>query len=197
MTILRLSRASVVSLAALSCWACAPRETASQAPTDAPPAAQTLVLPAGISTADTCVGKTENSQCWMELANKAGCFIWNSALGKDEVVTWTGECKNGLAQGEGTQTWIWGTDQKHRSADVGMLVGGKRHGHWIVREGNGDEQEGSYVDGKRQGTWVTRWADGNTGEGPIVDDEMHGEWLVRRSDGTVVEKRRYVNGAQT
>lgn len=181
MTTIRLIRIFLLTAIAALCWGCMAE---SQHARSFPP-------PAGIKAEDTCTGKPEMSTCWMEVANQKGCYIWNSALGAEETVTWTGVCGEGLAQGTGTQTWNWGSGKENQSADVGMLVDGKRHGNWVIREGNGDVQEGPYVDGKRNGHWIINRANGEISEGAMVNDEMYGEWVTRQSDGKVIEKRIY------
>ena len=57
-----------------------------------------------ISPDQTCARRPEGAGCWMELANQAGCHVWNDNLKKDETMMWTGECSNGLAQGKGVLT---------------------------------------------------------------------------------------------
>lgn len=51
---------------------------------------------AAIDLAKTCEGKAEGADCWLELANKPGCHIWNNHLNADEAANWTGQCKGGL-----------------------------------------------------------------------------------------------------
>lgn len=149
-------------------------------------------LPAGISAAQTCVGKPENSACWKEFDNRPGCFFWNPVLGKDETVTWAGECKQGIAQGHGTLTFVW---DGNRAVDEGSIIDGKQQGHWILRVGTGDVEEGNYKDGMRAGRWTIRWADGSVGEGAMIGDDMDGEWVVHLPNGSV-EKRHYLKGVR-
>lgn len=164
-----------------------------RAPTPMPQSAPTAVLSARIGAGQTCAGKPENSACWKELDNRSGCFFWNPVLGKNETVTWVGECKDGIAQGQGTLTFVW--DGDHRAVDEGMLIDGKQQGRWVLRVSNGDVEEGLYKDGKRAGRWVIHWADGSVGEGAMIGDDMDGEWVVRLTNGTV-EKRHYVKGVR-
>lgn len=49
-----------------------------------------------VSTADTTQ--------W--IADKRGCKVVNIAPQEGESITWSGECKNGIANGEGTLTWF-------------------------------------------------------------------------------------------
>jgi len=146
---------------------------------------------AGINPADTCAAKPAGSDCWKNLSNKPGCFFWSQGSG-DETLTWTGECKQGMAQGKGILTYIW---PKEQVAGEGNLVDGKQQGHWVWRVSNGIQEEGVYTDGKRTGRWRFKWPDGSTGEGTMLGDDMQGEWIVRLPNGKI-EKRNYVKGEQ-
>ena len=173
-----------------------------------------LLLLLGLPAASQGQDATEQV-FWQELANQAGCYVWNGDLQKDKSVTWTGECSGSLAHGAGSLTWVSGED-KQVSTSTGFLQDGKRHGPWVVREAdgivgegpyvngkmhgswvvrlaNGTVEEGPIVNGKRHGLWVGRLANGNVGEGPYVNGEPHGPWVFRNADGTV-EEGPYVNG---
>ena len=52
-----------------------------------------------------CAGQPEGTECWMELANHAGCYVWNEGLQLEATAEWTGTCSSGLATGAGTLTW--------------------------------------------------------------------------------------------
>ena len=165
---------------------------------------------------DRCDGKPKGSECWMELANQPGCYIWNPNLQPDESVVWTGECSEGLAQGTGTFKWVWdGGKESHESTgplaagkphgrwvvrfsdgtvSEGPFVEGKLHGRWVVRSADETVEEGPYVEGKRHGHWVFRFSDGTVEEGPYVEDKRHGRWVSRFADGTVYEEGPYVEG---
>ena len=153
---------------------------------------QASALPATIAAAETCVVKPEGSACWKELANRPGCFFWNPVSGKNETVTWTGECKAGIAQGHGTLTFAW---DGGRAADEGTIRKGKQQGRWVLHVSNGNEEVGAYTDGQRTGRWSIRWPDGSVGEGAMVGDDMDGEWVVRLPDGKT-ETRHYVKGVR-
>ena len=92
-----------------------------------------------IRGAPICTDQAEDAACWMELANEAGCYIWNPNPQKDESVTWTGECTEGLAHGEGSLTWVWGED-KQVSTSTGRLQDGKMHGHRVRALGGWDRR---------------------------------------------------------
>lgn len=102
-----------------------------------------------------CAGMSEGAECWLELANKAGCYIFIDYYNPPETATWSGACRDGLAVGQGT--WGWESAQTSGQA-TGALARGKPHGHWVYRFADGGVHEGSYVDGKRHGHWVYRFS---------------------------------------
>ena len=65
--------------------------------------------PAAEAAADTaavldpkCAGMAEGSQCWMEFAERPGCYAWTNYWSQDKVITsWTGRCEDGMADGDG------------------------------------------------------------------------------------------------
>ena len=136
----------------------------------------------GISAGQTCTGKPEGADCWMELANRPGCFVWNAYLSPGETAIWTADCSGGLASGTGTLKNAW---EGGESESTGLVRDGKRHGDWVLRAANGNVFEGPYVDGKRHGDWIVRGSDGDVFEGPYVDGKMHGDWVLRLADGNV------------
>ena len=163
------------------------------APADTVEAVQVTGLPPGIGVEDTCDGKPEGSACWMELENQPGCYLWNSHLDVNEAVTWSAGCVEGLAEGTGEVMWVRGDDREHVTTSTGQIQQGKYHGQWVVRQADGQVEEGPYVDGKRHGRWVARQTDGDVGEGPFVDGKEKGHWVLRFADGGVQEGP-YVDG---
>ena len=114
---------------------------------------------------ETCTGKPPNVECWMEVANQPGCYVWIRSFSPGSTVTWTAECSGGVAQGRGTLTWDHSSG--FEQTDTGHVQDGKQHGPWVEREANGQVQEGPYADGKRHGPWVIRSADGSGAEAPL------------------------------
>ena len=133
----------------------------------------------------SCTGQWSGTECWMELSNAPGCYVWNGTLLPEQTVTWTGECAGDLAQGQGTLKWVWDRGRGQETAEeTGYLQAGKkRHGQWIRRYGNGTVHEGLYAEGKRHGRWVLRRADGTVLEGPYVEGKRHGQWIIRDKSG--------------
>ena len=131
-----------------------------------------------------CVGQPEGASCWMEVTGQPDCHVWNHNLQPDEIVTWSGKCAEGRADGEGTTRWVYDGGKKTLVA-TGRLMDGKVHGQWVLRWPDGKVEEGSYVDWKRRGRWVIRNANGDVEEGPYVNGKKHGRWVIRKANGEV------------
>ena len=140
-----------------------------------------------------CEGRSEGAECWRELTDRPGCYVFDHYFEPSESVTWTGECSNGFASGMGTESWVGGGYGE--SVATGRLQDGKRYGHWVERIADGSVFEGPYVNDRRHGRGVIRLASGNVWEGPYVDGKMHGRWVGRLANGDVKELT-YVNGEQ-
>ena len=162
--------------------------------TDAP-SAGSRSLPNGIRAAQTCSSREGEPSCWMETVNQPGCYVWNPYPEREETVTWTGDCSNGLASGVGTLEWRYrdADGQAASSGSTGPLQNGKRaDGHVTIRAADGDVYEGTLLEGKRNGHWIQRFKDGeaevlSVEEGPYVSDKRNGYWVLRSADGTVSE----------
>ena len=171
----------------------------------------------------TCAGKPVGSSCWLALANQPECYVWNSYLQKDQTMTWTGACSDGLAKGEGT---VKGTVKDHRRTvnenlqwkyytiifeATGHLQNGRKQGRWVVereqqaKDGNYQPDpsgwlvsEGPYLLGEKYGQWVSLipWGDGeNVWKKTYANGVLHGSYIYRWWNGEVVEGS-YVNGEE-
>ena len=60
-----------------------------------------------IDPADTCEGKGAGADCWMELQNRSGCYVWNNGLREGETASFEGRarCRGKKLSGTGTLTW--------------------------------------------------------------------------------------------
>ena len=152
-----------------------------------------------------CEGQSEEAKCWQKLANHPECYFWTESFNQDSKVSWTGECKSGLAQGEGLLQW--GSDPppepgrpregRYSRGQRGSFKNGKKHGRWV--EGSfdgmhGSKEEGAYVGGKRQGRWAENFGGRMIHEGAYVDGKRHGHWVKRDADGYIWEEGPYVEG---
>ena len=67
-------------------------------------------------------GMSKGSECWNELANKPGCYIFNLYYDPPETATWSGACAGGLADGKGT----WGWKSPNSSGEATGTAGGRQ-----------------------------------------------------------------------
>ena len=129
-----------------------------------------------------------HAECWEEVENQPGCFLWNSHYHSDRTTKWNGQCRSGVAEGRGTYSVSAGSE--HSSYEgTGMLVTGKADGRWVEKEADGTRTryEGEYRDDKKHGQGTYTWADGTRYEGEYRDDKKHGQGTYTWADGTRYE----------
>lgn len=128
--------------------------------------------------------------CWKELANKPGCYVWyEDNLGSllniyvdDTTVTWSGQCSSGVAIGRGEQIWksayeLVYSDMTRKTeveaVGTGELRDGKEHGQW--KWISVDNSTTEYPDGD----WLQT---SETLRGTNVDGMPHGQWTESVTD---------------
>ena len=80
---------------------------------------------------------------WITATNQP-CKIWNPAPQANESVTWSGQCKGGLASGKGILRWT-----ENGQPDVefdGQYENGKRNGPGVMITPDGKKLEGTWID---------------------------------------------------
>jgi len=123
-----------------------------------------------------------HAECWEEVKNQPGCFLWRTHYHSDQTTRWTGSCRSGMAEGRGTYSVSPGS--KHASYEgVGMMVNGKANGHWVNTFSGGGRAEGEYRDGVMNGHWVELFSDGGRYEGEMRDGMRNGPGVEILSDG--------------
>ena len=138
------------------------------------------------------------------IAENQPCQLYNPSPKPGETVTWSGDCVDGKASGEGRVVWrgSYGEsvyeggyrDGKTHGHGIytredglryeGELRDGKPHGHATVSFVNGDGYEGEWRDGKRHGHGTYTWATGGRYEGEFREGEFHGRGTRTYSDGS-------------
>ena len=143
-----------------------------------------------------CSGSGEENGCWLEVADREGCYLWKFNPSAEETVTWSGDCPGGKASGSGTEvrTFLNREDARATVSGEGAYLDGVRHGRWLLRYDDGATSDGSYMDGRRHGHWVLRWPGGGA-EGSYVNGKQHGHWVERLSEGSLFEGS-YVHGKE-
>ena len=137
----------------------------------------------------------------MELIDHPECYVWNDDLREGEIMTWSGKCSDGFAQGKGTliTTALYeGTAYTNKGEEKGYFQNGKRHGHWIELPLDEIVKQGPYVNGKRHGHWVYRYYKYYytlyEEKGPYVNGKKHGHWVIQDSHPEMVLEGPYVDG---
>ena len=114
-----------------------------------------------------------HAECWNEVDNQRGCFVWDHHYHSDRVTKWTGRCRSGVAEGRGVLSVSAGSEHAP-SQGTGTLLGGKANGHWEITWANGERYEGEFRDGRRTGYGTYSWPGGARYEGDFRDAVKHG-----------------------
>ena len=164
--------------------------------------------------------KTSPPRDGIELSNSPGCYFRRFDDWEDQEkhqFSWSGECVDGWAQGNGTLRSVvvfqegeesqfessgqlqagqregrW-VEEFGKSLDKGSYVNGRKHGQWVETFKDSMEEKGSYVDGKREGIWVHTMGVNDRPlyqiviEIPYLNGEWHGKVITRAGTGHVVE----------
>ena len=150
-----------------------------------------------------CTGEEHGQPCWLEVANRSGCYIWNTGRLDDPFVrlireaTWSGECAGGLAQGNGTVGWESFRDTRREA--TGWMRGGKLHGKVTKVErykDSGDETSRvPYVNGEPHGVEESYHEDGSLSfRKHWANGKPHGVEESYRSDGSLSFRTHWANG---
>ena len=76
---------------------------------------------------------------------RTGCKVWDPAPQPGESVHWSGPCKDGLADGQGTLEWM--EHGKPGDRYTGAYKHGKRNGYGVLTFSNGKTVQGDWSDG--------------------------------------------------
>ncbi len=111
---------------------------------------------------------------WIK-AHESGCQIWSDEAMDNEVVTWSGPCKDGKASGKGKLTWTEGG--KPAGTYEGFMEGGKLDGPGTLELTTTDGKlqiEAIFKDSDVDGGGLFKDSAGNIYEGEIKDGKAHG-----------------------
>jgi hypothetical protein len=134
-----------------------------------------LWLPATVSVA------AEDDTTW--IADKRGCKVANTFPRPGETITWSGECKNGYAHGEGVVQWYLNGKEDDRYE--GNLDMGWAEGKGALIKSDGGKYAGDWKHSTQHGTGRFDAPDGSFYEGQWKDGKPHGQGQYRRPDGKV------------
>ena len=124
------------------------------------------------------------------------CYIWSSNFGFEYLtnVSWSGDCVNGMASGEGKLTLEF-EDKAANLSEEGIFKEGKLDGKGIYVSSDGDKYEGAWKAGYEHGygeyiyskgyRYEGEWKEGLWhGQGTYIDvagNRYEGEWLKGRN----------------
>ena len=99
---------------------------------------------------------------------KTGCKIWNLYPQPNESMQWSGDCREGLAEGRGTVQWL-ANGQPTGTCECEYHEG-KRNGRGIEKYARGSGYDGDFLDDKRDGQGTMTFPSGST----YVGEWRHG-----------------------
>jgi hypothetical protein len=140
----------------------------------------------GFGIAVGLVGPVNAEEIWVKTANQDCTVHGDEALKSNEMVTWSGSCKDGRASGVGKMEWI--VDNKLSGIYEGKMAGGKLEGEGILRleveKGKGfDRLEGTFVAGEPEGEARYEAANGDSYVGGFKNGERHGTGYYKLVNG--------------
>lgn len=117
------------------------------------------------------------------IMDERGCKVANPLPQPNESITWSGECQDGFAGGEGVL--IFYVDGTPHSRYEGTLVRGWAEGQGTLDLPDGSRYQGGWERSMENGLGRREWADGSWYDGQWKDGEPHGSGQYRRPDGRV------------
>lgn len=98
---------------------------------------------------------------WQQLENKPHCTVWNATPQTNDKVTWTDDCADGKAAGQGTLVWHYSAGNKREAQTYTCTIwDGRKHGPGEFVWANRDRYTGDWRNGKRDGRGVFVAANG-------------------------------------
>lgn len=126
-----------------------------------------------------CAGAAAQDTNWIE--DERGCKVANPYPQPGETITWSGECKDGYANGQGVL--IFFIDGEQHSRYEGNLDMGWAEGRGTLQFPDGGTYSGEWHRSAENGTGRREWPDGSFYDGGWKDGKPHGHGQFRRPDG--------------
>ena len=118
------------------------------------------------------------------ITDAKGCKIVNLAPQEGESVTWSGECPNGLANGEGTLTWF--VAGVKTEVYEGMMVDGYAEGRGKLKR-RGSAYVGEWKKSLQHGRGRYDDEDGSWYQGEWSEGLPHGRGQMLTPDGQLLK----------
>lgn len=94
---------------------------------------------------------------WLKDADNS-CWVFDGYPSPGETVKWSGACKDGLASGEGTETFY--LNGKFAERRTGTFTSGSLNGHGVAAVADGTTYDGEWRYGARQGHGMLKLPNG-------------------------------------
>jgi hypothetical protein len=141
-----------------------------------------MVFSIALATAAGAPAAADDDAGW--IADKNGCKVGNPVPQPNESITWTGPCKDGLADGEGVLTFfVSGTPH---SRYEGVLRQGWAEGRGKLELPDGSRYEGEWQQSMEHGMGRREWSDGSSYDGQWKNGKPHGSGQYRLPDGRLL-----------
>lgn len=114
-----------------------------------------------------------------------GCKMWNPRPEAGDGFAWSGDCKDGYAEGNGVVEYF--SADRPVGKYEGTMVKGKRSGKGVATWDNGNRYEGDWLDDQMHGKGLMKAPNGASYEGDWRYDNMHGRGVFIWADGTRYE----------
>ena len=121
----------------------------------------------------------EDDVSW--IADKRGCKVANTFPRQGETITWSGNCKDGFADGEGVVQWFLNGKEDDRYE--GNLEMGWAEGRGTLYKADGGKYDGEWRQSMQEGTGRYEAPDGSWYDGQWKNGKPHGNGQYRRPDG--------------
>jgi hypothetical protein len=125
------------------------------------------------------------------IADKNGCKVANPFPQPGESISWSGACKNGVADGDGLLQWY--IDGKAADRYEGALREGWAEGKGTLTRAEGGRYSGDWKHSLQDGNGRYEATDGSWYEGQWKQGQPHGHGQYRTPDGRTVVGE-WVNG---
>lgn len=106
------------------------------------------------------------------VAAENDCKVYGPGVPTAKAV-WTGPCKDGLAEGQGTLQWTYSGAKGERYQ--GEMKGGRYHGLGYTMNAGNTQYEGYFVDGQREGFGIEVTPFGGRYDGDWKAGRRHGQ----------------------
>ena len=150
-------------------------------------------LPVAAKPAGPLADPNTSTAGW-SIDSQSGCALWNPRPQRDESVTWSGVCLNGLATGPGVAQW-------YESGQIGNRLegeyrNGRQSGEVTVTYPNGAKYKGTLneEDGNRDGEGTFIWPNARKYIGEWAHGKRNGNGTMYAADGTVGQSGLWIHG---